>query len=188
MNGTTVIDALRIVAGGLVMSTIPGGGDHGTDYANFSALTVNRSGSFALDMDPDDAFPLFTALGEKLWAPGWQPFILNGDGYQQGTVWATYAHASTTYWYVATYDTDQRHARYVRVRPEADAGTVDVRVEPNGSGGTTVNVTYQLTGLSTAGNSDLEKSFSESSYSDMMESWRRAIIARRDKIDGHLNS
>ena len=60
----------------------------------------------------------------------------------------------TAYWYVATYDTHARHARYVRVKPEANAGNVD-----------------------------LEESFSESRYSVMMEHWRRAISDRRGRID-----
>lgn len=165
------------------MPVIPEACDRSTDFSNFDALTVRRSGSFDLDMDPDDAFPLFTAPGEELWVPGWEPFILNGDGYEEGTVWVTSGDGHTAYWYVATYDTHARHARYVRVKPEANAGTVDIRVEPNGRGGSTVHVRYRLTGLCPAGNVDLEESFSESRYSEMMEHWRRAISDSRGRID-----
>ncbi len=168
------------------MSTVLSGCDHGTDFSDFDALTIARTGSFELDMNPEYAFPLFTAPGEELWAPGWEPFILNGDGYEEGTVWVTSGHGHTAYWYVAHYNTADRHAQYVRVTPEANTGTVDVRVESNGSGGSTANVTYQLTGLSLAGNTDLENSFSESSYSEMMEHWRSAINDSRDKIDDHF--
>ena len=52
------------------MSTVLGGCNHGTDFSDFDALTITRTGSFELDMNPDDAFPLFTAPGEELWAPG----------------------------------------------------------------------------------------------------------------------
>lgn len=61
---------LRICVGVLVMSTVLGGCNHGTDFSDFDALTITRTGSFELDMNPDDAFPLFTAPGEELWAPG----------------------------------------------------------------------------------------------------------------------
>lgn len=162
------------------------GCDQSTDYANFDALTITQTGTFELDIEPDDAFVLFTARGEELWVPGRTPFILNGDGYEEGTVWITCGDGHTAYWYVAVYDTAARHAQYVRVTPGKNAGTVDVRVAPNGSDGSTVTVTYQLTGLSPAGNSDLEASFSESAYSAMMKEWREAIDACRDKIDKHF--
>ena len=160
--------------------------DHGTDFSEFDAVTMSRTGSFELDMVPDDAFPLFTAPGEELWAPGWEPFILNGDGYEEGTVWVTMGHGHTAYWYVANYNTSDRHARYVRVTPGANTGTVDVQVVPNKNGGSTVSVTYLLTGLSDAGNRNVEETLGESEYSEMMEHWRGAIENSRDKIDAHL--
>ena len=137
-------------------------------------------------MVPDDAFPLFTAPGEELWAPGWEPLILSGDGYEEGTVWVTEGHGHTTYWYVATYNTVERHAQYVRVTPGANTGTVDVHVVSDGNGGSTVNVTYTLTGLSDVGNESIESMLDESAYSEMMEHWRGAIEENRDKIDAHL--
>ncbi len=155
------------------------------DYSEFEATTVTRSGSFEVDMSADDAFPLFTAPGEELWVPGWKPFVLSGDGYEQGTVWITEGHGHTAYWYVAIYDTEKRHARYVRVTPGADTGTVDVRVSENGDG-STVAVVYRLTGLSKAGNDNLGASFSEANYADMMGHWRDLINENRQKIDEHL--
>ena len=82
--------------------------------------------------------------------------------------------------------TETKHAQYVRVTPEASTGTVDVSIGSNGNGGATVNVAYQLTGLSPAGNSDLEESFSESNYAKMMEEWRTMIGNGRVKIDDHF--
>jgi len=168
------------------MSTVLGGCNHGYDFSTFDALTIARTGSFELGMTPDEALPLLTAPGEKLWISIWDPVILNGDGYEKGTAFVTSHHGHTTYWLVTDYDTGAKHAQYVRVTPEANTGTVDVSVTANGTGGATINVTYQLTGLSPAGNSDLEESFSESKYAEMMKDWRNMINESREKIDKHF--
>lgn len=101
-------------------------------------------------------------------------------------MWVTSGHGHTTYWYVAHYNTADRHAQYVRVTPEANSGTVDVSIASNGNGGATVNVTYQLTALSAAGNDHLEESFGESDYAAMMEEWQALIYDSRKKIDDHF--
>ena len=100
------------------MSTALGGCKHGSDFSDFDALTIARTGSFELGMSPAQALPLFTAPGERLWI--------------------------------------------------------------------SINVAYQLTGLSAAGNADLEDSFSESQYAAMMEDWRSMINDSREKIDAHF--
>jgi len=168
------------------MKTSLAGCDHGSHFSDLDALTVTRTGSFELDMTPEEALPLFTAPGEKLWISIWDPVILHGDGYEKGTAFVTTNHGHTTYWLVTDYDTEAKHAQYVRVTPEANTGTVDVSIISNGSGGANVNVTYQLTGLSPAGNSDLEKSFSEPACAEMMEEWQTMINDSRDRIDRHF--
>lgn len=168
------------------MSIALGGCNHGTDFSEFDALSIARTGSFELDMTPDEALPLFTAPGEKLWISIWDPAILHGDGYEKGTAFVTTNHGHTTNWHVSDYDTAAKHAQYVRVTPEVSIGTVDVSISSNGNGGATINVAYQLTGLSPAGNSNLEGSFSDSNYADMMEEWRTMINDSRDKIDDHF--
>jgi len=169
-----------------MMSTTLGGCDHGNDLSEFDAVTISRSGSFELDMTPEEALPLFTAPGEKLWISIWDPVVLHGDGYEKGTVFVTSIHGHTTYWLVGDYDTQTRHAQYVRVTPGADTGTVDVSVTSNGDGRATVNVAYQLTALSPAGNVNLAESFSESSYAAMMEEWRSMIVDSKETIDEHF--
>jgi len=177
---------VRLFIGGLMMTTFLGACDHDTDMAKFDALTIARTGSFELDMTPEKALPLFTAPGEKLWISIWDPIILNGDGYEKGTVFVTKNHGHTTYWLVTDYDTKTKHAHYVRVTPGADTGTVDVSITSNGKSGATVTVAYQLTALSLAGNETLKTSFSEANYTKMMEDWRSMINNNRKKIDDHF--
>src|SRR5512135_1664224 len=42
----------------------------------FAAATVTRTGHLTFDAPVEKVFPLFTPLGERNWAPGWNPEIL----------------------------------------------------------------------------------------------------------------
>ena len=154
------------------------------DKAN--AVSISRSGSFELDMTPDQALPLFTAHGETLWVPHWEPVILKGDGFREGTIWITSHGLQKTYWTVLDYDLVNHRAHYSLVTPELKMGTVEVILKPNGSGGSRARVSYELTALSDEGNKRLEKHFSEAAYAEMMKTWRRLINEHREAIEAHL--
>ena len=163
---------------------------HAAQSADFTfykkdAVTIDRTSSFELDIRPEKALPLFTAPGEILWAPGWKPNILTGDGFEQGTVWLTKHGDTTTYWHVSTYDKISKEAVYTRVTPGSDMGTVTVVLSPNGKGGSKVSVTYKLTSVSFDGNKKLTKHFDEASYTTMIKHWRKLIIDNMDKINSH---
>ena len=177
---------LRIALSASLILALLGGCQHAADFTDVNALTIARNGSFELDMTPEAALPLFTAKGEKLWISAWDPVVLNGDGYEKGTVFVTNNHGHTTYWLVTDYDTDAKHAQYVRVTPDVDTGTVDVTLMPNSKGGSIVHVAYQLTALSATGNKHLQTSFSKSDYGQMMEHWRTMINHNRQSIDDHF--
>ncbi len=161
---------------------------HSTDYTTFAALTIKRSGSFKLDMEPGRALSLFTAPGEELWVPDWQPFILHGDGYKAGTIWITQNGTQQTYWYVALFEYETGRARYVRVSPQQHSGTVEVEVAPNCSGGSIVGITYQLTGLTRAGNAEVAKMLRKDRYARMMEDWQTMIVRNRVRIEAYYDS
>ena len=156
------------------------------NYKDFKAVTIKQSGEFELDISSDQALPLFTAPGEKLWIPIWDPVILYGDGVEKGTVWVTTNHGSTTYWYVEKYDADKKSARYVRVTPDADIGTVDVLLSSLGNNKTKVSVTYTLTGLSDDGNKNVEKMLHRVAYDSMMVEWKNMVDQSREAIDDHF--
>lgn len=161
------------------------------DQDNFTktqAVTVTRESSFELDMTPKQALPLFTAPGEIIWVPNWEPVILFGDGFETGTVFTTRNHGSKTYWKVLNYDTETLNARYIRVNPEENMGIVDVKIRPNKSGQSTVLVTYQLTSLSVEGSKKLKESFSEINYEKMMKEWKAMIEENKEAIDQHFRT
>lgn len=172
----------------LITGAVLGNCSHTDDFLEFEALSIKRDGTFEIDLTPEQALPLFTAPGEKLWIPSWDPVILKGNGFEEGTVFVTTNHGHTTYWHVLNYDTETKRAQYMRVTPGTDTGTVDISISHNDEGGSIVRVGYQLTGLSEAGNEQLQSAFSETNYAEMMVKWRNMIINNRDKIDVHLNN
>ncbi len=146
----------------------------------FAAANVTHTGSLHVDAPPEQSIHLFTAPGEILWADGWQPVILSGDGTEKGTVFVTTHNEELTIWVVLDFDPENFHSRLSRVTPSMRAGTVEVFVRSDGQGGSNVDVSYALTALSEAGNRDLAD-FDAQNYSEMMTEWENEI--RDAKID-----
>ena len=141
----------------------------------FDPVNMVHSGTFDLDAPPQKAIHLFTAPGEMLWVPDWDPVILSGDGTEEGTVFVTSHGDESTVWVVVDFDLNGHRARYARITPGSRAGTVEVRLHPNESGGSTVTVKYELTALSASGNHVL--TVFDAEYSDMLKEWEALIRA-----------
>jgi hypothetical protein len=138
-------------------------------------MSISRSGTVRVDAPPEHVFPLFPAPGERLWVPGWDPYIVTGGhGLERGSVWLTGNGADRTIWLVVDYDPEILHARYARITPESRAGTVEVLARPDGEDGTDVQVTYELTALNEHGVEALA-GFGEDDYAQMMLEWERLI-------------
>ena len=103
-----------------------------------------HSHTLRVPLAPERALSLFTPVGERAWAPGWDPVFPageQGDGAASGTVFLT--GAST--WVVVDREPDR--VRYARVTPGVRAGTIEVRLRADG-GETLADVTYETTALS----------------------------------------
>src|SRR5262249_29173387 len=79
-----------------------------------SAAPASRLGVFHLDAPPARVFPLFTAEGERSWAPGWEPEMLSGDR-ERGSVFRTRSHGREVTWIVTGYEPDACRASYARL-------------------------------------------------------------------------
>ena len=153
---------------------LPMAAAHGVDApSNPDHVHVLRTGTLQVEAPPRLALRLFTGPGEELWVEGWKPTVLSGDGLAAGTVFVTDIH-ETTIWIVVDFDPESLHARYARVSPGSRAGTVDVKIESDGDDGSIARVTYELTGLSEAGNEQLRE-FDERAYAEMLKSWEQMI-------------
>lgn len=132
--------------------------------------------SFHLDAPLARVFPLFTALGEKAWAPGWEPELLSGRE-QRGSVFRTVHDGRETTWIVVDYRPAQGRASYARLAHGSDIGLVDVHCIPASDGGTEVSVRYTLTGLNDQGRTFVTEYLDSAHYSRMIEEWRVSISA-----------
>jgi hypothetical protein len=129
-------------------------------------VRVQLTGSFVLPAPLADVMPLFTAEGERAWAPGWEPAYADSPTHEVGQVWTTAGPPETT-WVTVRADTDS--VRYARVALGDSAGLVTVSCAPDAAG-TRVTVAYDLSALSPAGEARLAEF--ASSYDAMLEHWR----------------
>lgn len=130
--------------------------------------------SFHLDAPVARVFPLFTALGEKAWAQGWEPELLSGRE-ERGSVFRTVHGGRETTWIVADYQPSEGRVSYARLAQGSNMGLVDVRCSTAAGGGTEVSVRYTLTGLNSQGQAFVTEFLDPVHYSRMIEEWRTAI-------------
>jgi hypothetical protein len=104
---------------------------------------MTHSHTLRVPLPVADALRLFTPVGERAWAPGWDPVFPageQGDGAAPGTVFLT----GPSTWVVVDREPDR--VRYARVTPGVRAGTVEVRLRADGDA-TLADVTYVTTAL-----------------------------------------
>ena len=132
--------------------------------------------SFHLDAPIARVFPLFTALGEKAWAPGWEPEMLSGRE-ERGSVFRTAHGGGETLWVVVDYRPAEGRVSYARLAQGSNMGLVDVQCSATPGGGTEVGVRYTLTGLDAEGQAFVGRFLDPGQYSRMIEEWRAAVTA-----------
>jgi hypothetical protein len=138
-----------------------------------SNTPATQVGTFRLDAPVMRVFPLFTALGERAWAQGWEPEVLSGQE-KRGSVFRTTHGGHETTWIVVDYRPSAGHVSYARLAHGSNMGLVDVRCSAAAGGGTEVTVRYTLTGLNTQGQAFVDEFLNAGHYSRMIAEWREA--------------
>ncbi len=78
-----------------------------------SAPRTRQKGSFTLPLQPEQAFDLFTAEGERRWVDGWDPEILSDCGaLEPGAVFLTDEGGEQTIWTVIAADRSAKRLLY----------------------------------------------------------------------------
>jgi len=124
----------------------------------FTAERVTVSQTITLAAEPGVVFPLFTPLGEKAWAAGWEPRpLFPADGAAQvGAVFTTnHPPQGESIWTMTAYDPASLHLAYLRVTPGVQVALIAVQCEDLHDGTTRATITYTFTALSAAGNEKL---------------------------------
>jgi hypothetical protein len=138
--------------------------------------------SFHLDAPVAQVIPLFTALGEKAWADGWEPELLSGPE-ERGSVFRTVHGGRETTWIVVDYRPAEGRVSYARLAQGSNMGLVDVQCTASPAGGTEISVRYTLTGLNPQGQAFVGEFLDPQHYSRMIEEWRAAT--RKALAAGH---
>jgi len=143
----------------------------------FRPLYVEHTGDFVLPLPRDQAFPLFSAEGERSWVPGWSPDYLHPvePSNDAGTVFRTMHGDEETVWLVLEYEPTEGVALYARLTPGSRVGTVRVRCESLDDDLTRVTVTYALTAVAEPGNTVIGR-LTEEAYRAMLVDWRARIL------------
>jgi hypothetical protein len=141
-----------------------------------SQMPSTQVRSFHIDAPLARVFPLFTALGEKAWVPGWEPVILSGRE-QRGSVFRTVHGGRETTWIVVDYRPAEGRASYARLAHGSNMGLVDVHCSVAPDGGTEVSVRYTLTGINAEGQAFVTEFLQPEQYTRMIEEWRTSISA-----------
>lgn len=139
-----------------------------------TGMRQRLTGRFRVPLAPSEAFVLFTPLGERQWAHGWDPrFPVPSAAHSEpGTVFETDSHGRRTTW-IVTHRAAPALISYARVTPGDRAGTVTVTIDAT-THGSEVDVTYDLTALTADAEQDLQQ-FADG-YAAYLQSWQDAII------------
>ena len=141
---------------------------------DFLPAHETRGATIRLDAPRETAFGMFTPLGERAWAQGWDPeFLHPPDGRAcQGSVFVTRAGGRETIWTTIVHDPPAR-AAYSRVTPGLHAVVVDVRLRDAEDGGALADVSYAFTALTPAGNDAVAEM--AGGFDGWMEEWQTSI-------------
>jgi hypothetical protein len=136
--------------------------------------------------DPKAAFLLFTPLGEKRWADGWDPQFLapSDDDSEPGTVFEVLHASQSSTWIVCGRELE-RSIRYARVVAGRSAGTITVTLDA-GLEGSVATVEYDLTALSLSAEAELATFAAH--YEQFLAGWERAIAEATRPHSGNPSS
>jgi len=142
----------------------------------FTPLSAVFKGRFLLAADIEEAFPLFSPEGEKLWVPDWNPELIHpaGSKWETGQIFRTQEETGEAVWMVRRLDPAQHTVEYYRIEPDRYVANIEVTCRALPDNGTEVETAYSYISLSEAGNKEIA-SFTQQAYELKMSRWKEWI-------------
>jgi hypothetical protein len=142
-------------------------------YNDHHPRYVRLVGTVRVPLTGPAAFRLFTPLGEKVWAQGWDPHFAAPveDDSRPGTVFEVAHDDVRSVWVVCRRDPD-RLIQYARLIPGKNAGTITVTLETKTTE-SVATVEYALTALTDTATTELARFASH--YPQYLAHWETAI-------------
>ena len=138
-------------------------------------IRSEQHGCFELAFSAENAFPLFSPEGERLWVPGWNPIpVFPADmvvRWQTDSVFTLEREGELLTWWIVQVDYKLMRASYVYFAP-GRAVRVNVGVVNRGEHACLVNVTYVITATTPEGERHVREACSMDSK---MREWKRLI-------------
>ena len=144
---------------------------------------VERRGVVGMALPAAQAFPLFSAEGERRWVAGWNPRYVRPveSGAGEGVVFQTTKKGvGTATWIQTRHQPAAGLASFVYVVPDHHVAMVDVGVTPDGEGRSRASVRYRMTSLPSDAD-DFVRAFDEA-FEGYMVHWADAI--QRHIVEG----
>lgn len=147
----------------------------------FSADSVEFVGELTVALPVEQAFQLFSPLGEKGWVPDWDPELVHPPGtpWERGQIFRTREQSGDAVWIVTALDREKHDVEYHRVEPGHYVARVRVTCTPSSARQTHVSVAYRFVGLSDGGNAAI-LAMNAADYREKMRRWERWIGERVD--------
>jgi len=143
----------------------------------FQGNRVTREYTHTNAAPPAEVFPLLCPVRETDWVPGWQYrmiYSLSGVA-EAGCVFATpNENGSETIWMVTEYDPAALRIAFVWMNLGLMAARIRISLVGNSQGTTDARICYVYTGLSNAGNREVER-YNQDWFGHKMQSWEKAI-------------
>jgi uncharacterized lipoprotein YajG len=145
---------------------------------DFKAEQYVQSASIELKGNIEQVFPLFTPLGEKKWAEGWNPNLIfpSSGEMQEGLIFQTPDHvhgAPRMTWVVSRYSVRDHQIQYI-ISSAVRVAIISVTCTTSGKDSTNATISYSLTGLSAEGN-ELSHHLIGKIFATNLKDWETAI-------------
>ncbi|KLN63985.1 MULTISPECIES: hypothetical protein [Vibrio] len=164
----------HILAASSSHSSHSGHSDNTVSSYGYKGIEETRTSTFEIPLPKEEAFYLFTPIGEKNWVPPFNPAFYGGkEEPKRGRVFSTLLDGQFIVWQITDYDPENNEIAYSRFIPERDVTLLTVDVDQLSGQKSLATVTYYYTSTSEAGDEYVQKM--AHNFDDYILEWKKAV-------------